>query len=110
LPVNEAQAWIWYRRAAEAGEPNALARFGSRQDLAAASEENPTKKQALQLEAFKFYAAAAERARLEDWPDGAWEVWRHRRATLARLLERAGMIDETAAAYVDVVKTISAAK
>jgi len=104
LLVNEAEAWIWYQRAADAGEPDALARFASRQDLAAASEESPTKKQALQLEAFKFYAAAAERARLEDWPDGAWEVWRHRRATLARLLEREGKIGETAAVYGDVIK------
>ena len=103
LPVNEAEAWIWYQRAADAGEPNALARFASRQDLAAASEKSPTKKQALQLEAFKFYAAAAERARLEGWPDAAWETWRHRRATLARLLERGGMIGETAAAYGEVV-------
>jgi TPR repeat protein len=110
LPVNEAEAWIWYQRAADAGEPNALARFASRQDLAAASEQSPTKKRALQLEAFKFYAAAAERARLEGWPDGAWEIWRHRRATFARLLEREGMIDETAAAYRDVVKRNTAPK
>ena len=104
LPMNEAQAWIWYQRAAEAGEPNALARLALRQDLAAAFEKGSTKKKALQLEAFKLYAAAAERARLEDWPDGAWIVWRYRRATLARLLEREGMIGETAAAYGDVVK------
>jgi WD40 repeat protein/serine/threonine protein kinase len=104
LPMNETEAWIWYQRAADAGEPNALARFAARQDLAAAYEESPPKKTALQLKAFKFYAAAAERARLEDWPDSAWEVWRHRRATLARLLEREGMIGETAAAYSDVMR------
>jgi hypothetical protein len=51
------------------------------------------------LSSFKYYAAAAERARIEDWPDDAWRSWRYRRASLARLLAREGMQQEVAAAY-----------
>jgi WD40 repeat protein/serine/threonine protein kinase len=104
LPVNETQAWIWYQRAADAGEPDALARFAERQQAAAASEQDAKKSKSLQLEAFKYYADAADRARREDWPEDAWIDWRYRRASLARLLERQGMIRETAAAYEEVVK------
>jgi hypothetical protein len=46
------------------------------------------------------YAAAAERAQDEAWPDDAWRNWRHRRATLARLLAREGMMQQVADAYV----------
>ena len=46
------------------------------------------------------YAAAADRARYEDWPDDAWKHWRYRRATLARLLAREGMMQQVADAYV----------
>jgi hypothetical protein len=41
----------------------------------------------------------ASRAREEDWPDGAWQNWRYRRATLARLLANAGMMQQVADAY-----------
>ena len=51
------------------------------------------------VEAFKYYAAAAERARLEDWPDEAWRNWRYRRASLARLLAREGKMPEVAELY-----------
>jgi hypothetical protein len=60
LPIDQPHAWIWYRSAADAGEPNALARF-------------------------------AEKA-----------TWRYRRATLARLLARAGMMRAVADAYAKV--------
>jgi hypothetical protein len=46
------------------------------------------------LSAFRFYAAAAERARDAAWPDEAWRHWRYRRATLARLLAREGMMGQ----------------
>ena len=45
------------------------------------------------------YQAAAERARLEDWPDDAWKHWRYRRASLARVLAQEGMMPEVAHAY-----------
>ena len=51
------------------------------------------------LQAFRYYAAATERARLEDWPDDAWKEWRYRRASIAHLLERAEMMEQVAAEY-----------
>lgn len=49
------------------------------------------------------YRKAAEAgdpgARRDDWPDEAWRVWRHRRAALARVLEREGMMQPVADAY-----------
>jgi WD40 repeat protein/serine/threonine protein kinase len=104
LPVNATLAWIWYQRAADTGEPDALVRFAERQQAAASSEQDATISKSLQLEAFRYYADAAERARREDWPQDAWIVWRYRRASLARLLERRGMIREAAAAYNEVIK------
>jgi hypothetical protein len=47
-------------------------------------------------------ADAAERARIEDWPDEAWRNWRYRRASLAHLLARAGMMNEVADVYDDI--------
>jgi hypothetical protein len=65
-------------------------------------EENAAKKNSYWLESFKYYAAAVDRARSEDWPDDAWRDWRYRRASLARLLAREGMMQEIADAYEDV--------
>jgi len=90
------EAWIWYRQGADAGEPNALARFGERDYAAAVIESSPERKKELLLEAFAFYAAAAERAQIEDWPDDVWKHWRYRRATLARLLAYEGMMAQVA--------------
>ena len=86
------KAWSWYRKGADIGEPNALARFGERDDASAVTESSPQKRDALLLKAFASYAAAAERAQVEDWPDDTWRNWRYRRATLARLLAREGMM------------------
>jgi WD40 repeat protein/TPR repeat protein len=99
LAPDSAQAWSWYQSAAGAAEPNALARFAERDDGAALSTEEPAKRTTFWLGSFKYYAAAAERARIEDWPDDAWRNWRYRRATLARLLGREGMEGEVADAY-----------
>jgi hypothetical protein len=54
------------------------------------------------LASFHFYAAAAERARTEDWPDDEWRDWRYRRASLARVLALAGMMQEVAQEYARV--------
>ena len=99
---DESRAWRWYQKAADAREPNALARFAERADSAAFAEQIAARRSAYWLESFKYYAAAAERARREDWPNDAWRDWRYRRATLARLLAREGMMQEVAAAYNDV--------
>ena len=104
LAPDQDRAWSWYRKAFDAGEPNALARFAERDDGMAFSEQNPEKKQSYLLESFKHYAAAAERARSEDWPDDAWRNWRYRRASLARLLAREGMMENVAGIYESVRK------
>ena len=96
------KAWSWYQKGADIGEPNALARFGTRDDAAAVNESSPQKKNALLLKAFASYAAAAERAQVEGWPDDTWRHWRYRRATLARLLAREGMMPQVADAYVAI--------
>jgi TPR repeat protein len=97
-----AQAWAWYQKGANAGEPTALARFGERDEQSALTVRDPSKAHALLLRAFRFYATAAERAHDEAWPDEAWRGWRYRRATLARLLAREGMMSQVADAYTTV--------
>jgi len=104
LAPDTARAWIWYQQAADAGEPNALARFAERQDASALAEDNLAKRHDSLLDAFKYYAAASDRARTEDWPDDAWRNWRYRRASLARILAREGMMQQVADVYEDVRK------
>jgi len=99
------KAWSWYRKGADIGEPNALARFGERDEASAVTEDAAPKRDALLLNAFSFYAAAAERAQAEDWPDGAWQEWRYHRATLARLLASEGMMPQVAGAYMAMRNT-----
>jgi WD40 repeat protein/serine/threonine protein kinase len=106
LALDAAQSWKWYQRAADAGEPNALARFAAREESAALSTQNLAEKRAHWVAAFKYYAAATERARREDWPDGVWRNWRYHRATLARLLAREGMMQQVADAYTAVHGTL----
>jgi WD40 repeat protein/tRNA A-37 threonylcarbamoyl transferase component Bud32/TPR repeat protein len=108
LLPDQPRAWLWYRKAADSGEANALARFAEQEDGAAFAEQNTARKTAHLLESFKYYAAASDRARREDWPDEAWRKWRYRRASLARLLEREGMMRELADAYDDVRKRYAA--
>ncbi|MGO9946804.1 MAG: hypothetical protein ACLPWG_08170, partial [Steroidobacteraceae bacterium] len=91
------KAWYWYQKGADAGEPNALARFAERDEANAITEYDPQKKNADLIDAFRYYAAASERAHDEDWPDEAWRDWRYRRATLARVLAHAGMMRQVAA-------------
>jgi WD40 repeat protein/TPR repeat protein len=104
LAPDESRAWFWYQKAADAGEPNALARLAARAESFSVSAEDAAKKNSSLLEAFKYYAAASERARMEDWPDGTWRNWRYRRASLARLLEREGMIQEVADTYEGMLR------
>jgi WD40 repeat protein/TPR repeat protein len=99
---NLATAWSWYQKGADVGEPTALARFAERDEKSAGMETDPSKRDALLLHAFAYYAAAAERAHDEDWPDDAWRNWRYRRATLARLLAHEGMMQQAADAYREV--------
>jgi hypothetical protein len=102
LAPDSTLSWDWYQKADAAGEPNALARYAERADSTAFSEENTARRNSSLLESFKYYAAATERARIEDWPDEAWKSWRYHRASLARLLERQGMMQEVADTYTSV--------
>jgi eukaryotic-like serine/threonine-protein kinase len=99
------QAWRWYSLGADAGEPNALARFAEREESAALATTEVSKRNTQLLQAFRFYAAAAERAREEDWPDDAWNHWRYRRASLARVLAREGMMQQVADTYAAMLHT-----
>jgi WD40 repeat protein/serine/threonine protein kinase len=92
LSPDPTQAWLWYERGAAAGEPSALARLAERDEVS----------QSARLRSFSNYAAAAERARRESWPDDAWRDWRYRRASLARLLAREGKMQEVADEYARV--------
>jgi TPR repeat protein len=100
LAPDAAHAWLWYQEAADAGEPNALARFGERYDDAALAADNnsPT----TLLTSFARYAAAAAHAQREDWPDDSWRNWRYRRASLARVLARDGIMYDVAKTYESV--------
>jgi hypothetical protein len=99
LEPDAARASIWYRRGAAADEPNALARLAEReQDLAYAERASGSGRAHL-LAAFRYYAAATDRARREDWPESAWKSWRYQRASLARRLARDGLINQVAALY-----------
>jgi WD40 repeat protein len=84
-------AGSWLQRAAQAGEPHALAQLGEQAETRAVAR-TVAAQQTILLEAFGDYAAAAERARLEDWPEQTWLAWRYRRASLARLLARQGQM------------------
>jgi WD40 repeat protein len=99
LAPEQTRAWFWYQKAADAGEPNALGRLAERDDRAAFLAESTGKRISYWLDSFRHYAAAAERARNEAWPDEAWRDWRYRRASLARLLAREGMMQQVADAY-----------
>jgi WD40 repeat protein/TPR repeat protein len=99
LAPDEARAFRWYQKGADAGEPTALARLGAREDRSVLTAAEPAGRRSHMLDAFRYYAAAAERARLEDWPDSAWRDWRYRRASIARVLAREGMMEQVADAY-----------
>jgi hypothetical protein len=78
--------------------------LAAREDDAALSEADAAKRLADELKSFEFYAAACERARIEEWPDDAWRNWRYRRASLARQLASKGLMRDVASLYADVRK------
>jgi hypothetical protein len=84
---------------AQEREAAALAGSAAHAELAALSAPDLAARDALLLEAFRGYARAAERARLEHWPDDAWRVWRHRRASLARVLALEDLMPQVSDAY-----------
>ena len=102
LPPDSAQAWVWYQKAAAAGDPDALARLADRADKSASSAADSPARVRDWLSSFRYYAAATDQARREDWPDDAWRTWRYRRASLARLLARQGMMQQVADTYAAI--------
>jgi TPR repeat protein len=96
-------AWLWYEKAAAVGQCDALARFAERAESNAMSAESASVRNARLLEAFQFYARAADLARTQEWPDDAWRAWRYHRATLARVLAREGMMQQVADTYRTVL-------
>jgi len=96
---DEPKAWQWYQKGADVGEPNALARVAEREETIALARTDLSQRDAQLLHAFTLYAAAAERAREEAWPEDAWAHWRYRRASLARVLAQQGMMQQVADAY-----------
>jgi WD40 repeat protein/serine/threonine protein kinase/TPR repeat protein len=93
--AHELEAQSWYRRGADAGEPNALAQLAEREEISALSATDPARQQQ-QLKAFSLYAAAVARARLQGWSDDSSRHWRYRRASLARVLAAEGLLQEVA--------------
>jgi hypothetical protein len=109
METDPARAWQWYRRGAEAGEPHALARFAERDQLSVATEDSPKKRNVLLLHAFALYAIASERARVESWPNAVSQVWRYRRASLARMLAHEGRTSDVAAQYLTAISVVKGA-
>ena len=70
----------------------------------ALANRDSSQRNAQLLQALALYATAAEHARLAGWPEEAWITWRHRRASLARVLARLGMMPQVAAAYSAVLE------
>lgn len=79
--------------------PLALARRGDAADRAALGARTESERDARLLEAFGLFAAATAEAQRAGWPDDASIRWRYRRAALARLLAREGMMPELAQIY-----------
>jgi hypothetical protein len=89
---------------ADVHEPSALARYAERDETAALVETEPARADALLLSSFRLYAQAVERARELGWPNEVWKNWAYRRATLARLLARDGLMRQVADAYSAVLE------
>jgi WD40 repeat protein/serine/threonine protein kinase len=102
--ADDAQAWSWYRRGADVAEPHALARYGQHELQTAQTASDALERRRHQLEAFRFYASAAEGARREGWPDEAWRDWRLLRASLARMRALDGGMQEVAGVYDAVLQ------
>jgi WD40 repeat protein/TPR repeat protein len=98
------RAWSWYQKGADVHEPSALARYAERDETAALAETEPARADALLLSSFRLYAQAVERARELGWPNEVWKNWAYRRATLARLLARDGLMRQVADAYSAVLE------
>jgi WD40 repeat protein/serine/threonine protein kinase len=94
-----AQANSWYQRGADAGDPSSLAHLAEQQELSAIGVTDATLRNQQLLHAFNLYATAVERARLQAWPEEALRHWRYRRASLARVLAKDGLMQQVAGSF-----------
>jgi WD40 repeat protein/tRNA A-37 threonylcarbamoyl transferase component Bud32 len=85
-------------------QPDRLAKSGEQAYDNAYRAETQAQRNAYLLEAFRLFALAAAQAEGENWPDASWREWRHRRASLARLLARAGMMQDVADVFATVTE------
>jgi hypothetical protein len=93
------------RRAGAGRErPEALSRSAVAEESAASQERDLARRNAHLLEAFRDYSAAAELARRDGLPDDVWQDWRYRRASLARILARDGLMEQVAETYASVIR------
>ncbi len=104
LPT-DARAQRWPsdpNRGAPVGEPTELARVAEHDEQQSRSATTAATRDALLLHAFTLYAAATARAQAEDWPNDALKDLRYRRASLARVLAKDGMMRQVADAYAGI--------
>jgi len=80
-----------------------LAKLGEQAYDNAYNAKTPAQRNAYLLEAFRLFALATAQAEGEHWPDDSCRKWRHRRASLARLLARADMMQDVADTFATVV-------
>ncbi|HZO21223.1 MAG TPA: hypothetical protein VFB37_01880, partial [Steroidobacteraceae bacterium] len=77
----------------------ALARLAQGEERAATLDLSSRERNAHLLHAFTLYAAAARRSTADGRPEELSKAWRYRRATLAHVLARQGMMRQAAETY-----------
>ncbi len=93
----------WYQRRAAADEPYALAHLAEREEFHSLNQSDATERNNALLRAFQLYARAVNVAQSQGWPSEAWQHWRYRRASLARLLANDGLMQRVATAYAVIL-------
>jgi eukaryotic-like serine/threonine-protein kinase len=83
-------------------QPQEMARLGEQAYDSAFSAGASAQRNRHLLESFRLFALAAAQAERESWPDDLWREWRHRRASIARLLAREGMMEDVARIFATV--------
>jgi len=101
---DDARVMQWYQRGAAADEPYALAHLAERAEFHSLNQSDATERNSDLLRAFQLYARAVKVAQSQGWPSEAWQHWRYRRASLARLLANDGLMQRVATAYAAILR------